>query len=205
MSINDINKDIWLSEEQVNIGIRAKNKIILGDTYFYKNEFFNKVLNRFNGKFDKAPHFTIDKKGNIYQHFSLNYFSNYTGFYNVDVQALSISLENINSVELINNPNDEIEYVDWRGKVVNENVYHKCWRNNDYWVTYTNEQINKLIELLNYLCKERNINKDFINTNTKLKMAFNYEGIVTRSNFSQYYYDVNPAFKFYEIKKLKES
>lgn len=204
MLISDINTTTWLNNNQVSVSTRSKNKIVLGDTYLSIDEYFNKILNRFDGKYDKSSHFTIDRNGNIYQHFSLNYYSNYTNFNNVDNRSVFISLENINSVEVINYSDNNHTFIDWRGRVVREDVYHKCWRNNDYWIYYTKKQIAKLKELLTYLCEEMNINKQFINTNTKIKRAFNYEGIVVRSNFSQYYYDVNPSFNFSEIKSLNE-
>ncbi len=59
-----------------------------------------------------------------------------------------------------------------------------------------------LVSLLNNLCVDLNINKEFIGHNVRVEGVEKFKGIVTRSNYSEYFTDLSPAFNFERIKEL---
>jgi N-acetyl-anhydromuramyl-L-alanine amidase AmpD len=173
-----------------------KNKIILGDTFLPITEYFKKVKELYNGKFEGTAHFSIDKTGKIYQHLPYLSTNRFIEDFKIDDQSFTIALENLNSIEMSTLSNGSVYFMDWRGVTNNDKVYEKCWRNTDYWDQYTENQVKSLKNLCEFLCENFDIQKKFINTNTKTTKAIDYNGIVSRSNFSKYFNDVNPSFNF---------
>jgi hypothetical protein len=59
-----------------------------------------------------------------------------------------------------------------------------------------------LTELIDYLCLEYSINKNFIGDNVTTHKPINYKGILNRSNFSKNHYDLTPAFNFEKLTEI---
>ena len=59
---------------------------------------------------------------------------------------------------------------------------------------YTDEQEKSLLNLIDKLCKEFNINNDCIGHNVKDDKTDLFDGVVFRSNYSEKFTDISPAF-----------
>ena len=70
------------------------------------------------------------------------------------------------------------------------------WRNKYFWDKYSEEQLQSLVKLCTTLCDEFKIPKKFIGHNTKLNGVEKFNGIINRSNLSEDYTDLSPAFNF---------
>lgn len=175
-----------------------KTQIVLLNTGYPIDDYFKKILTRHNGNYNKIPTFTIDRLGQIYQHYDPLFRSQILDNINFDKHAITIALENVGWVEFdkINN-----QYLDWRGLSHNQPIIHKPWRQKKYWAEYTNEQFIVLTKLIDYLCIEYSINKSFIGDNVLNNKPLNFKGIINRSNFSKNHYDLSPAFDFEELSK----
>ena len=175
-----------------------KTQIVLLNTGYPIDDYFKKILTRHNGNYNKIPTFTIDRLGQIYQHYDPLFRSQILDNINFDKHAITIALENIGWIEFdkINN-----QYLDWRGLPYNQPIIHKPWRQKKYWAEYTNEQFIVLTKLIDYLCIEYSINKSFIGDNVLNNKPSNFKGILNRSNFSKNHYDLSPAFNFEELSK----
>jgi N-acetyl-anhydromuramyl-L-alanine amidase AmpD len=174
-----------------------KTQIILCNTNADLNDHLIKLKNRHNGKYNRIPHFTIANSGQIYQHASTDSTSKFIGFDEVDNQAIIITLENVGWLTYSLRIN---QFYDWKGNEYYDEHLERTWRGKKFWATYKKEQIESLLELLNYLCKECNIEKDFTGNNVTMSKARTHKGILCRSNYNKYYYDLSPAMDFEYIK-----
>ena len=188
-----INKEIKVNEIGVSIMPHKKDKIILTNTNATLQEHFTKLTTRVNGKFDRSPTFTVSTTGVIYQHFDPTFYTNLMQEEKIDRSSIIISLENVGY--LIKNETDG-SYYDWRGSQYKGRVFEKAWRSKRYWAKYTNRQINALIDLVNYLCIEYNIEKNFIGSNVSIHKPETFKGVLNRSNFYSFRYDLSPAMDF---------
>ena len=59
-----------------------------------------------------------------------------------------------------------------------------------------------LSELIKTTCEEFKIVKEFVGHNVRVSGVEKFKGIVCRSNYSEYFTDLSPAFNF---KKLQET
>lgn len=178
-----------------------KRQIVIGNTFNNGMLHYNGWLNRHNGGYKKTAAFTIDKSGNIYQHFDPKYFSNFLLGDNACKQAISIVLENEGWLTKDSNG----EYKDWVGNKYDGDVYETIWRKHEYWVPYTKEQMESLANLTKFLCKKFRIPLRGISHNTKVNDIYDYNGVVFRSNYSKDSTDVTPAFNYiYFLKKLND-
>jgi N-acetyl-anhydromuramyl-L-alanine amidase AmpD len=85
-----------------------------------------------------------------------------------------------------------------------DDIYEKKWRDYFFWDSYTDEQINSLIDLCKKITMETSIKYRFIGHNTKSSSVESYEGIACRSNYNSFYTDLSPSFPFSNfIKKLE--
>jgi hypothetical protein len=189
-------------KEANNINIKKnilpKQQIILLNTGYLINDYISLLQNRNDGYYSRIPTFTIDKLGNINQY---HHPLDITKFFNnpqIDDQAITIALENMGWLKY--NPNTN-KYYNWCNIECKGDVTEKKWRQKNYWENYTDSQFNALIELLDYLCKSYNINHKFIGNNIFNNRSIKFKGILNRSNYSRFYYDLTPAFDFEKLHK----
>ena len=71
-----------------------------------------------------------------------------------------------------------------------------------FWAVYPSKQVTTLCNLLVLLCETHDINRSFIGHNVRVEGVEKYEGIVNRSNYSDYFTDLSPAFNFEKIKEI---
>lgn len=200
--------------------ILMKNTHLLGANQFYKTEYkktqiiighsmsnnldhLNKWQTRLNGKYKATAPFTILRDGTIHIHYDPKHHSDFVGIEEIDKHSIPIILENQGWLykDLQNN-----RYLTWLGDIYNQEdeVVEKRWRNNLYWSPYTKEQMNSLINLCKYICERFNIPLVALSHNTNIETAGDFEGILYRANFSKYFSDISPAFKFDEFKNNLE-
>jgi len=178
-----------------------KTQIIIGHSYRTGMLHYGSWIYRLNGKNKKTSTFTIDKEGKIFQHYDPKYFSDFVG-HQQDKASISITLENVGWYR-----KDSMidRYVDWLGhnykKQPNE-VVMKRWRNYTYWDKYTEPQMESLKNLVNKLCEDYKISKNFIGHNVYDESVDLYKGVTFRSNYHQESTDVSPAFNMEVLKNL---
>ena len=157
---------------------------------------------RGNGKYDKIPHFFIDKEGKILQLLSEEETSKIFNNKIVDKNSITICLENLGWLEKEPLKNG---YINWIGSIYKGKIYEKKWRDFIFWDIYTEQQIESLIFLCKKLIKDLGIKKKFVGHNTKINGIEKFEGIVTRSNFNLNFTDLSPAFDFDNFRKKLEN
>jgi hypothetical protein len=194
----EINKDFYFNERSLK-NSEKKSQIVLVNTTQPIEPYLYGLSNRNNKRYTKIPTFTIDREGIIYQHFDPLNSSKILNYPTIDNQAITIALENVGWL------NFHEKYTDWSGNTYNDEVIEKLWRNKKYWAKYTEKQFLSLIELIDYLCNEYNIQKEFIGNNVTTHKPHNFNGILNRSNFSKNHYDLTPAFCFDKLtEKINE-
>ncbi|MFW5847586.1 MAG: peptidoglycan-binding protein [bacterium] len=156
--------------------------------------------------------FSIDYKGNIYQHFDPKYWAYHLGIGGskkfLDYQSIGIEITNEGymkkkSDEFVWLLAPEIKY----NRPQDEPVYiENGWRGYKYFAPYSKEQIDSTVWLLNYLCEKFDIEKNFID-NCDYQSHIRdgkYKGIYNHANVRTDKWDLSPAFPFKEVQqKLK--
>lgn len=194
MTINIDDTTYKLDEKNYFSEGTTKDKIILGITNSLNMSHYNGWTKRFNGNYKNTAMFTIKLDGKIYQHFSPNYFSNYMGDSNLIERTITIVLENegwLNKDLVSKN-----KYINYVGHIYNrkDSVIEKRWRGQTYWAPFTNKQVTSMVELIVELCENFDIQMEVVSHNTNFDNAYDFNGILYRSNFEQHYTDISPAW-----------
>jgi N-acetylmuramoyl-L-alanine amidase len=170
-----------------------KNQIFLYDTQRRFDEYVNKLVYRNNGKYTDIPHFIVTKLGQVYQLFDTNYSSVTFDNYDIDKRMVKIAVENLgwlnkNTITGVMN--------NWIGDAYRAEPYVKNWRNYYFWDRYTDVQMEAIVELCRHIMNKHNMYKQIVPSQGFFENAFNFNGIVCKSNFSNIYTDINPSFNF---------
>lgn len=171
-----------------------------------------------NGRSKVATAFSIDHKGNIYQHFDPQFWAYHLGLGKSRnfLDKTSIGIELVNEGHMVKK-NDKYYWVlgDDKDGLIPYNrpqyepVYVKeQWRGYNYFAPYPKEQIDATLWLVNYLCKKYNISKNFIEDNDFHEEILSgaFEGIYNHANVRPYprksnKWDLSPAFDFKDFNK----
>jgi N-acetyl-anhydromuramyl-L-alanine amidase AmpD len=176
-------------------------RIVLCHTSRKIDEYLVSLKHRHNRTYNKIPHFVIKRDGVILNTLSLDQNSKMVIDEPINETSIFVSLENLGWLE--KKPLEK-EYLNWVGNIYKGDVFSKSWRDYGYWQPYTEEQIIKLAELCKDLANKFGISKSSIGTNTKIKGAVLFDGIISRSNMYEFLTDVSPAFDFEKFTKLLE-
>tara|TARA_R110000824_G_scaffold73220_5_gene186497 strand:+ start:6703 stop:7323 length:621 start_codon:yes stop_codon:yes gene_type:complete len=176
----------------------VKTQIILCHTSRHLKDYLTGIKTRMGGEYKKSPHYLISKKGDIINNFPPNNSSEFFGDDTIDNQSVVVMLENLGWLKL--NPLSG-EYTNWAGDIYKGKVYQKQWRDHNFWTIYTDEQIVVLSELITKLCDKLDIEKILVGHNVKVDGIKRFNGVCSRSNYTDYWTDLSPAFEF---EKLKE-
>jgi hypothetical protein len=153
--------------------------------------------------YKRTTHFSIRKTGGIIQHFPVDCYSSVFDLPHIDKQIISISLENMGWLTY---DKRKKTYNNWCGDIYREdNVFVKSWRGHLFWDSYSKEQSEALSELIVYLCDNYGINKRMVDNTLYFEYAENFEGVLTRPNFSRLSTDINPSLDLDEISKKIET
>lgn len=194
-----VNTNFTIDSDLVFKTRQAKKQIVLLNTGYPIDDFLTKIKLRFNKKYNKIPAYTIDRSGILYQHYDPKNYSQLFDKDDLNRIAIPIAIENVGWLEHHKESN---AYLDWRGIKYGGAVIETNWRGKKLWADYTDEQMAVLFELINYLCIEYSIEKNFIGNNVLAHKPMNFKGILNRSNFSKNHYDLTPAFDFEKLTKL---
>jgi len=181
---------------------KNKKQILLTHTSREGGEYVTSLKTRHNGKYTKVPHYLIRKDGRVFQMLDPESYSDYLKDYNNQKQTIVIALENLGWLK--KNPLNA-SYINWIGNIYSEGVYERKWRGHFFWDPYTDSQMESLQKLVVDLCERFEIPKTCIGHNVKVDNVEFYEGIVTRSNYSQNVTDLSPAFDYEELLKVLEN
>jgi hypothetical protein len=171
-----------------------KQQIVIGHTGRKDMYHYLGWTNRHGGKYKKTATFTINKEGNVYQHYDPKYYSDFVSLYNIAPFTISITLENVGWLQ-----KDDINdrYYDWLGHnyiLEDDDIVTQRWRNKDHWDRYTPEQMESLRNLTDKLCNDFGIKNDCISHTVFNEDVDIYEGITFKSNYYQEATDISPAF-----------
>jgi len=158
-----VNKEYYFEgNENIQKNKTKKKQIILTHTSCTMDEYLTKIKTRYNGKYNRLPCFFISQNGEVYQHFDPKYYSLLMWEQQIEKNSITICLENVGwlSKDLALD-----KYFTWKGSEYFGDVVEIPWRNKRHWATYSEEQYTKLAELIDYLCIEYGIIKDFIGNN----------------------------------------
>lgn len=175
------------------------HRIILCHTARNIDEYLVSLKHRHNKNYAKIPHFIVTREGKIFNTLSIEQKSTLTMDEDINKSSIFVSLENLGWLE--KKPLEK-EYLNWIGNIYKGDVISKSWRDYGYWQPYTEIQIIKLAELCKELLKKHNILNNCIGTNTKIKGAKSFDGIITRSNLYEHLTDLSPAFDFEKFTNL---
>jgi len=183
-----------LNSKQYSKELFEKNKIIIGNTYTGDMSHHKGWTLRNNGKFNQVSTYSIDKSGEIYQHFHPKFWSKFT---NSDIDQNAISIAIVNEGWLI--PNGE-EYYNLNNTIFSGEPINKYWRGYDFWAPYSEPQYKALRLLILKLTKEFKIPLVITPHTTAIKNPKLVNGVLCRSNISKAYSDLSPLFDFNKIK-----
>ena len=178
---------------------KSKKQIILCNTTRGVQLYLDSLLLRNNGKYERIPHYVVSKKGEIHNIISDDEVTKYFSNNDIRNNSIIIALENNGWLEKIPLKN---EHTNWIGDIYKGDVYEKKWRDYIFWEPYTEELMVGLSNLCKTICSNHNINKELIGHNTKIVGVEKFQGILSKSNISEYYLDVSPAFNFEMFEKL---
>lgn len=191
----EIKKIEEVNSKTLNI-IRKRSKkkqILLFDTQRRFKHYVQTIINRNNGKYDKVPHFIINKTGEVFQLFNTNFSSNFFDNNDIDKTQIKIAIENLG---WLNKNTISGFFTNWISETVVNNPFIKDWRGYSYWDRYTIEQMESLTELCKKLCNENEIPFQITETIDFKENIRKFKGIVCKSNFSDIYVNITPAFNF---------
>jgi hypothetical protein len=175
-----------------------KNKIILAGSLRKDNYHILRLQNKELGQTKTWNTFTISREGIIYQHYNPKYYTDFIGNDEIDKHSISIVLENMGAVY----KNEQNVFINLIGEICpSNNIVKKSWNGLLYWDSYTNKQFESIIILCRKLCVEYNIPCQVTGFNSYHKDALKYDGILSRSNLSDEYTDLNPSFNFLKFKE----
>ena len=170
-----------------------KKQILLHDTHRRLDDYVMMLKYRRNGKFDDIPHFCINKLGKIYKVLDPKYSSNTFNDPKKDGQQIKIALENLG---WLNKHSITGVYFNWINDPYRGEPHLKNWRSYYYWDKYTQDQLTALADLCMVLCVEYDIPYFSVPSSGYIENAEKFRGIVSKSNFSDIYTDINPSFNF---------
>jgi hypothetical protein len=181
----------------------SKQQIVIANTFSENMNHVGGWKNRHGGDFKRTGAYTIDIYGNIYQHFSPKYYSNFLGVKGVDEHIITILIENEG---WLRKDIDNNEYINYVGNIYNRRdaIIEKRWRDQKYWAPYTKDQVESAVKLSEYLCTTFDIPIQTVSHNTRVDGIYDFKGIVYKSNFEKHYTDLSPAWDCGDFKNKLE-
>jgi hypothetical protein len=198
----DINKDYTLNDTSYFKRKFKKQQIVIGNSLTVGLNHYDDWNKKMSGKFKRTSPYTIGLDGTIYEHYNPIYYSSFLRDDVFDKKIISIVLENEGWVTKDFNKKT---FITWNGDIYNrkEPLVEKKWRGKLRWAPYSDEQMESLSNLCNYLIEEFNLDRTVSSDNIKINDFAHKKGVYYRSNYSRNFLDVSPAFDFdYLIDKI---
>lgn len=200
-----IDKETYRLDENNYYPVKnIKKQIIFANTFNTEMKHVMGWKHRLNGKNKKTAHFTISESGEIFEHFNSEYQSEFFNDKEIDSKTIVILIENLGWLQ----KDEKNEYITIYGDIYNnlENVLTKRWREHEFWVKYTDNQLVSALELVKQLSDEFFIPKTIFGHNTKVEDLHDYQGSLYKSNLEKHYSDLTPAwdYKGFKLKLEKK-
>lgn len=179
-----------------------KTQIFIATSLRKDDRHLIRLKNKNLGNHKKWNCYTINRDGQIYEHYDPKYYSRILKNHDAEKQFISVVLENMGSLVkteeglFINSLGEECE-PDYVGE--------KKWLGNKYWEVFPEEQIESLANLCKYLCKKFDIPLKVMEFSHFHERVINFKGIVFRSNYLVISNDINPFFNIEQFKELLNS
>ena len=182
-----------MKKTKIHSSTKVESKqILLCNTNRNSQDFLNSLKFRLNGNYKKIPNYLIEKSGKIHNLNNQDVTSHYLDGY-THKGVVIICLENLGWLK---RRSQDGKFVDWLGDIYTNKVHEKKWRGKYFWDIYSNKQMESTLKLVKDICKKQNIPQDFIGHNVLVDGIENFKGIVSRSNYNEYWTDINPSFNF---------
>ena len=193
-------KDYKVNDINFYDKVYQKRQIVLGNTFSNNMNHYIGWMCRQGGDYKRTAPYTIDKYGEIFEHFDPQYYSDFTNVKVADKHIIPVLLEN--EGYLISDIKKGNTFYDYLGREYKGGeIITKKWRTHEYWVPYTNEQLESAVNLVKYLLGEFDIEPNVVGHNTKFDDIYNYNGVCYRSNYNKIYTDINPTWDFNKFKE----
>jgi N-acetyl-anhydromuramyl-L-alanine amidase AmpD len=176
----------------LDIKVGRIQQILLCHTNRNEKDFFKSIDWRYSNN-DKKPNYFIDKKGKITQINKEDVTHNYLRGYHTNKSVIVVCLENRGWVK---RRSSDGKYVDWLGDIYDKRPIEKKWRGMLYWDPYSDKQMDSTKKLVEELCLEYTIPNHFVGHNTLVEGINKFKGITTKSNYNEFWRDLNPTFNF---------
>jgi len=170
-----------------------KTQILLYDTKRKFEDFIKMLKYRKNGNYEDIPHFCITKSGKVYKLLEPEYHSPTFDDSTIDKRQIKIAVENLG---WFNKNTITGVYNNWINDPYRGTPHIRGWRGYYYWDNYTKDQLDALADLCLILCVHYDINYKCVPSSGYIENAKNIDGIVSKSNFTDIYTDINPSFNF---------
>ena len=190
MDIELVDKKMEFYSEDYGVD---KKQIMLCHTGRNARYYYNSLKYRMDGNYKRIPHYMITQEGVVVNIIEPTTTSKFFGDEYIDEASIIIVLENLGWLK--RNPETN-EYNNWIGDIYKGEVFRKKWRGHLFWASYTEEQINSCAKLIRDLSNDMDIEMNFIGHNVQVNDIMYFEGLVSRSNYNNFWTDVSPAFDF---------
>ena len=187
-------KPMTIIKPHLNIVKGEYRQVLLCNSNRKAIDFLKTIKVRKDGEYKKIPNYLIEKDGKIHHLTQDDVTQQFlTGYHNENDKVVVVCLENLGWLK---RRHQDGKYVTWLGDIYNNKVYEKKWRGRLFWDTYTEKQLEGALVLIKNICEEHKIPFEFIGHNVIVDGVENFNGVVCRSNYNEYWRDVNPSFNF---------
>ena len=182
-----------MQKERLNIKVDKLQQILLCNTNRDISDYIKSINIRSNVPTSRKPNYIIDKKGKITLLNKDDVTQTYLKGYHTDSSVIVICLENRGWLK---RRSKDGKYVDWLGDIYHRRPLEKKWRGMYYWDPYSEKQMEKTNKLVKELCEQYLLPVNFIGHNTLVEGISKFKGITTKSNYNEFWRDLNPTFNF---------
>ena len=181
----------------------TKKRIIFGNTFSKDMKHFIGWEHRNGGKYKKTTSYTIDKLGNIHNHFDPKYQSDYFKDDNLNDTSIIILIENEGQ---LSKNDDKNEFYTYLGNIyrVEDDVVDIKWKSNRYWSPYNEKQYKSALKLVDELIDRFDIPRYSVGHNTLVSDLRGF-GVIFKSNMESNFTDMSPAWNFKRFKREIEN
>ncbi len=176
-----------------------KSQIVISNSLRKNNHHIVHLLHKELGRTKCWNTFTINREGNVFQHYDPEYHTDFLKKKIADKHIISIVLENMGVLF----KTEDGKFINWINEECDEEfAVEKKWLGYTYWEKYTDKQLESLSKLCDFLCDEYNIPKELIEFQHYHKDIHKFRGVAFRSNHIQDSSDLNPMFNLKNFSKL---
>lgn len=179
--------------QHLNIKVDKAHQILICNTNRKIKDYLKSMDLRYGTHHNRKPNYVIDKKGKIILLNKNDVTHEYLRGYHKDRSVIVICLENRGWLK---RRSKDGKYVDWLGDIYDSRPIEKKWRGIVYWDGYSEKQLQQTNKLVTQLCNQYLLPLNFVGHNTLIDGIEEFNGITTKSNYNEFWRDLNPTFNF---------